>query len=84
MAETGALLKAGNWYGNVGQRVQVTGLRGRPMARLGLKFGGYSTIFGDFANFVGYSKIFEVFSKFLVDNIFSQCFWSPQLRKGDM
>ena len=39
---------------------------------------------GRFANFVGYSKIFEVFSKFLVDNIFSQCFWSPLLRKGDM
>ena len=41
-----------------------------------LRYSGY------YANFVGYSKIFEVFSKFLVDIILSQCVWSPTLRRA--
>ena len=42
-----------------------------------LRYSGHS------ANFVGYSKIFEVFSKFLVDIIFSQCFRSPNIQEAE-
>ena len=49
------------------------------MARLGLYLVDILIYSG---HFVGYSKIFELFSKFSVDNIFSQCFRSPTLRMG--
>ena len=72
MAETGTLLKAGNWYGKVDNLWDE-------LEFILMDILQYS---GHFANFAGYSKIFELFSKFLVDIIFSQCFRFPTFRRG--
>ena len=64
MAETGTLLKAGNWYGKMDNLWD----------ELEFILVGILQYSGQFANFVGYSKIFEVFSKLLVDIIFRSVF----------
>ena len=81
MAETGTSLKAGNWYGNIGEDKlldNVDNLWDELEFILVdiLRYSGHS------ANFVGYSKIFKVSSKFLVDIPFSQFFRCPTLRRG--
>ena len=74
MAERGTLLKARNWYGKVNNLWDE-------LEFVLVDIVQYS---GHFANFVGYSKVFEVFSKFLVDIISSQCFFVSDTQEGEI
>ena len=73
MAETGTMIKAGNWYGKVDNLWD----------ELEFILVGILQYSGHFANFFGYSKVFEVFSKFLVD-ISSQCFFVSDTQEGEI